>query len=110
MVSRACFSSAVRKASTRMASSRLGEWPSSRSAFGRGDHGLQRNLQSLGYSSKDPKRRFVNPALHLAQVRVGDPGHPREVTKGKPGELALLADEVAQRSRCGRHVRDPVSR
>ena len=40
---------------------------------------------------------LAQAALDLGEVRVGDPDHPRELPHGELRELALAADELAER-------------
>src|SRR6185437_10249388 len=58
---------------------------------------LRGDVERVRDQPDDPDRRLVQAALDLAQVGVGQPGPLGQLAQGEVRELALAADEGAQR-------------
>jgi hypothetical protein len=59
--------------------------------------GVGRELQVLRDGLDHLLRRLAQAALDLRQIRVGDAGEVRQLAHGELLQLALAADELAQR-------------
>ena len=57
---------------------------------------LGRDLEGPGDLLEDLGRRLAQPPLDLAQVRVGDAGHLRQLAQRQVADPALLPDELAE--------------
>lgn len=58
--------------------------------------GLRRDMERPGDLLEDVCGRFTQPALDLAQIRIGNPGELGKTSQGEPRHVALLADELPE--------------
>ena len=89
----ACFCSSLMVWSARMARVRSGEPDGGLEDAGLHVEGLGGDAQRLGDLLEDLGRGPAQPALDLAQVRVGDAGQLGEPAQREPGRAPLLTDE-----------------